>query len=225
LVSAGDVILVSAIGLAIFFSKDIIGFLNSLKGFSVSDIAPQLNINIPPLPPLPEIPIPPEISAIPTEVAKIFTEPQISVLAPVFEAGVETRIGVDKALFDLEQSSENFAEQVKTQVGEVELGFQQTQTNIADFFTGISTGFTTFFGGQQEPKMILSKETATQPPPEPIPILQKKAGVFEPTVIEKITEPIIEAQQPDLSLVSPFLTGGTVIEEEEKTRGELRFGR
>jgi len=219
MVGAGDVILVVSIGLAIFFSKDIIGFLNSLKGFTAQDLIPSLQINFPDFPEFPDIPIPPEITAIPKETAKIFTDPATSVLAPVFEAGVETRIGVDKAIFDLEQSSENFAQQVKTQIGEVELGFQQT-------FTGISEGFVTFFGGQTEPKMILTKDTATQPPEEPTPILQKKAGVFTPTVIEKVIDPIIKAEQPDLSLVSPFLTGGGVIEvEEEKTRGELRFGR
>lgn len=243
MVGAGDVILVGGIILGLFFSKDIINFLNSLKGFTATDLIPSVNINIPPLPPLP-----PEITAIPTEVskiftdpaksvlspvfvagqetAKIFTDPATSVLSPVFEAGVETRVGVDKAIFDFQQSSENFAEQIKTQIGGIELGFQQTQTNIDKFFTSISEGFVSPFGGQTEPKMVLTKDTATEPPQEPTPILQKKAGVFEPAVKEIITDPIIQAEQPDLSLVSPFLTGGGVIEvEEEQTRGELRFGR
>ena len=93
--------------------------------------------------------------------------------------------------------------------------------------------------------MILTKDTVTQPPPtetKTATILQKKAGVFEPTVkIETVIDPvpfavvttaeqkeeqktIITAEQPDLSLVSPFLTAFQTT-EEEKTRGELRFGR
>ena len=168
----------------------------------------------------------------------------------VFEAGVETRIGVDKAIFDLQQGSENLSQQIQTQIGEVQLGFQQTQTNIADFFGGISEGFVTFFGGQQEPKIILDKDTVTQPPPtetKTATILQKKAGVFEPTEkIETVIDPvpfavvttaeqkeeqktIITAEQPDLSLVSPFLTAFTekqiTLLSGEPTRGELRFGR
>jgi len=232
LVSLASVILVSGIGLAIFFREDIGKFLESLKGFGQVDVSIFPEGAIPKIPPVPEMGV---------------TGGLLDVLGGegtalgVFEAGVETRKGVDEALFNLSQGAENLSEQIKTQVGEVELGFQQTQTNIADFFSGISEGFATFFGGQTEPKMILTKETASTPPPtetKTATILQKKAGVFVPT--EKTTtevesvpfaqvttaeqKEIIVAEQPDLSLVSPFLTAFQT-EEEEKTRGELRFGR
>jgi len=231
MVSLASVILVSGIGLAIFFREDIGKFLESLKGFGQVDISIIPEGAIPTIPPVPEMGV---------------TGGLLDVLGGegtalgVFEAGVETRKGVDEALFNLQQGSENLSQQIKTQIGEVELGFQQTQTNIADFFTGISEGFVSFFGGQTEPKMILTKETASTPPPtetETATILQKKAGVFvpsEPTKTELESESIIKttteqkeiitAEQPDLSLVSPFLTAFQT-EQEEETRGEIRFGR
>jgi len=230
LVSLASVILVTGIGLALFFSKDIIDFLNSLKGFGTGDI----NVSLVPEGAVPTIPAVPEQG-----IAKEFLDVLGGVGAgeAVEQAGVVTRTAVDQAVFDLTQGVDNLTQQAKTQIGEVELGFQQTQTNIADFFTGVSEGFTSFFGGQQEPKIILTQETVSDPT-----ILQRKAGVFEPkstTLTKPEAEPIITAEQPDPSLVSPFLTltqpkdPETLLREIEsetltsgtKTRGELRFGR
>jgi len=131
MVSLASVILVSGIGLAIFFREDIGKFLESLKGFGQVDISLIPEGAIPKIPPVPEMGV---------------TGGLLDVLGGagtaqgVFEAGEETRKGVDEAIFNLQQGAENLSQQVQTQIGEVQLGFQQTQTNIADFFTGISQG-------------------------------------------------------------------------------------
>jgi len=236
LVSLASVILVSGIGLAIFFREDIGKFLESLKGFGQVDVSIFPEGAIPKIPPVPELGV---------------TGGLLDVLggagtaSGVFQAGVETREGLDEVIFNITQGADNLSQQIKTQIGGVELGFQQTQTNIENVLKGISESFATIFGGQTEPKIILTKDTVNQPPPtetKTATILQKKAGVFEPTEkIETVIDPvpfavvttaeqkeeqktIITAEQPDLSLVSPFLTAFQTT-EEEKTRGELRFGR
>jgi len=64
------------------------------------------------------------------------------------------------------------------------------------------TDFTNLFGGQTQPKQMLSKATVTDP------------------TRQTPSRGIIVAQQPDPSLVSPFIKPQKI-----KSRGELRFGR
>lgn len=224
MVNLSSVILISGIGLAIFFRKDIADFLNSLKGFGTGDV----NVNLIPEGAIPEVPPLPESglagglldvlggagtaqsvfvagqeARIETEkavgataealkvnitdpVLTIFTKPQESILQPVFEAGQVAGSTVFQAGVATQQGLENIDQQIQTQIGEVQLGFQQTQQNIDDFFVGVSESFGSLFGGQSTPKAILTTTTASTPTPT--------------------TTDIIEAEQPDLTLVSPFLT-------------------
>jgi len=93
----------------------------------------------------------------------------------------------------------------------------------------------TVFGGQSVPKMTLTTTTASTAPkveePAIITAQQPDLSLVSPFLKAFQTpeqeKEVITAEQPDLSLVSPFLKAFQITEEEkeEVTRGELRFGR
>ena len=93
----------------------------------------------------------------------------------------------------------------------------------------------TVFGGQQVPKITLTTTTASTAPkveePAIITAQQPDLSLVSPFLKAFQTpeqeKEVITAEQPDLSLVSPFLKAFQITEEEkeEVTRGELRFGR
>ncbi len=229
MVNVGSLLALGLIGLALVFNKEIALFLGALKfaggatGGGGGEVAfedslagkavettfgtqavTNLTSNLTQTP-LPEDPLfgtegiftnPEESSLAPIfvagqETAKIFTDPEVSVLAPVFQAGEETRKIVDQIAESIFKAGEETA--------------KVTIPAIQDFEKTISDtlgGLTSFFGGQQEPKMILTQAEATDP------------------TRDKGTQDIIVAQQPDPSLVSPFIKA-----PEIRTRGEIRFGR
>jgi len=208
MVSLASVILLSGIGLALFFSKDIIGFLNSLRGFGTGDLNVSLlpPIQFPELPKFPEFEFPkfPEF-----ELPKFpeFEFPKFEFPVIKFPTSIEDVFGTTKVGGEITEGK------VIPQLGRVDPRRQTTAVKTTlerlppdtplPITAGSLTQIISRLGGQTIPKMIITKETVTEAP-DPIP---------KPT-------PIIEAKQPDLSLVSPFLK--PII---PKTRGELRFGR
>jgi len=190
LVSVGGIVALGLIGLVLIFNKEIAGFLGVLKfaqgatGGGGGEVAfdeslagkavettfgtqavTNLTSNLT-LTPLPEDPLfgisgiftNPEESALAPifvagqETAKIFTDPAESVLSPVFQAGEETRKIVDQIEESIFKAGEDTA--------------KVTIPALQDFTKSISDalgGLVSFFGGQQEPKMILTQEEATDP--------------------------------------------------------------
>ena len=86
------------------------------------------------------------------ETAKIFTDPAESVLSPVFQAGEETRKIVDEISKSIDQAGQVAGVNAIT-------ALQEFEKVISDTLGGLFS----FFGGQQEPKMILTQEEATDP--------------------------------------------------------------
>jgi len=199
MVSLGSVILVVGIGLAIFFREDIGAFLRSFKGFGsgFGQFAPALNIDFPEFPKFPDFEFPkfpefefPKFPDITIIKAPPLTDPrslvELGQVKPIAETFGTTKVG--------EPLIEG---KVIPQLGRVDPRRQKvvetTLTRIpADtplpIIAGTLSSLATKFGGQTEPKVIINKDTVTEAP-TPIP---------QPTTI-------IEAKQPDPSLVSPFL--------------------
>jgi len=207
MVSIGTIIGLSAIGLIIFFQKDISVALNNLKGFGSSfgqDFGkiPDVTINVP------DFGIPEAFA----ETGKVAEDIGAGVQEAFGQAGeninqfgidVQKNIadsiagaqkGIDESIKGTQEAFEQFGTDVQTNFGIIGAG-------ITDFFGGISpkepittvseatptiisrrAGTSTRFGGQTAPKEILTKETASTPD-------------------------LIISAQPDKSLVSPFLTG------------------
>ncbi len=206
MVSFGTIAILVGGGLAIFFSKDIATALNNLKGFG-SDFGkdfgkiPDVTINVPDF----------GIPQAGENVSKAVEQAGIDI--GQFGADVQTNIaesiagaqaGIDESIKGTQENFEQFGKDVNTNIGIIGEG-------ITDFFGGIfpqkeittvsettptitsrRAGTTTRFGGQTAPKEVLTKETASTPE-------------------------LIISEQPDLSLVSPFLKTTQTVEEKPET--------
>jgi len=211
MVSFGTIIAIGAIGLLVFFREDISTALGNLKGFGS-----EFGRDFGKLPELPDITINVPDFGIPeafaetgkvaeeagagivgaiTETGEQIREAGVGAREVIFQAGVEARKDFDKTIEDAQAGFEQFGKDVETNIGIIGEGLtsifggifpQKEMTTISEAKPTITStsrraGTTTRFGGQTAPKEVLTKETATTP--------------------ELIISP-----QPDLSLVSPFLT-------------------
>jgi hypothetical protein len=198
LVNLASVILVSGIGLALFFSKDIVDFLNSLKGFGQ---LPEGFGEIPPLPAGGLIEAGTDVvfgagttkkigSGLEQTREEIF-KAGVGTQEAIFQAGVETRKTFDKGIIETQKALEEtgkaivatgeairepiFKAGVETQktiagVGEeifqagvaTRTAFDQSIENISKTFEQGGSAIFSFFGGQSQPKMILTQPEATQ---------------------------------------------------------------
>ena len=205
MVNFSTIAIIGGLGLLIFFQKDVGKFLDQFKGFGENFGAvnlPDINISIP------SFGIPEAfaetgeavgqagagiVGAL-TEVGSNIEQAGIGAREVIFQAGVEAREGFDQSIKETQQNFEQFGKDVQTNIGIIGAGitefvggiFPDPKTIISEKAPSIVTtsrrsGTSTRFGGQTVPKEILTQQTATTPK-------------------------IIVAQQPDLSLVSPFLT-------------------
>jgi len=209
MVNFSTIAIIGGLGLLIFFKDDVGKFLNQFKGFGAEfgkDFGkiPDITINVP------DFGIP-EAFAETGKIAEATGAGIVGALGEagtaieqagigardvIFQAGVEAREGFDQSIKETQENFEQFGKDVNTNIGIIGAG-------ITDFFGGIfpqkeittvsetkpsivttsrRSGTTTRFGGQTAPKEILTQQTATTPD-------------------------LIISKQPDLSLVSPFLTG------------------
>jgi len=216
MVNFSTIAIIGGIGLLIFFQKDVGKFLDQFKGFGAEfgkDFGklPDININVP------SFGIPEAfaetgkvaeatgagiVGAL-TEAGANIEQAGIGAREAIFQAGVEAREGFDKSIQETQAGFEQFGKDVETNVGIIGEGITDffggifptkeitTVSQVAPTITSTSrrAGTTTRFGGQTAPKEILTKETATTPD-------------------------LIISKQPDLSLVSPFLTKIETVEEK-----------
>jgi len=199
MVNFSTVAIIGGLGLLIIFRKDVGGFLDSFKGFGTNlgkIELPDINISVP------DFGLPEAFAETGTNVSKAVEQAGIDI--GQFGADVQTNIntaiteaqkGIDESIKGTQENFEQFGKDVQTNIGII-------GTGITDFFGGIfptkeittvseavptitstsrRAGTTTRFGGQTAPKEVLTKETASTPE-------------------------LIISEQPDLSLVSPFLT-------------------
>ncbi len=208
MVNFSTIAIIGGIGLLIFFQKDVGKFLDQFKGFGAEfgkDFGklPDININVP------SFGIPEAfaetgkvaeatgagiVGAL-TEAGAGIEQAGIGAREVIFQAGVEARESFDKSIQETQAGFEQFGKDVETNIGIIGEGLTSVfggifptkeLTTVSEAKPSIVTtsrraGTTTRFGGQTAPKEILTKETATTPD-------------------------LIISKQPDLSLVSPFLT-------------------
>jgi len=210
MVNFSTIAIIGGLGLLIFFQKDVGKFLDQFKGFGENFGAvnlPDINISIP------SFGIPEAfaetgeavgqagagiVGAL-TEVGSNIEQAGIGAREVIFQAGVEAREGFDQSIKETQQNFEQFGKDVQTNIGIIGAGitefvggiFPDPKTIISEKAPSIVTtsrrsGTTTRFGGQTAPKEILTQQTAT-------------------TGTGTTTDPF-KAQQPDPSLVSPFLS-------------------
>ncbi len=223
MVNLASIILLSGIGLAIFFRKDIKSTLDSFKGFGQVNLPslPDITVNVPDFG-LPEVfgetgkaidETGKNIGLGLEEAGKNINQFGIDVQKNIAEGIAGAQAGIDESIKGTQESFEQFGQDVNTNLGIISTGFEDAGKGITDFFGGLfptkeittisetaptitttsrRTGTTTRFGGQTAPKEILTKETATTPE-------------------------LIISEQPDLSLVSPFLKTTQTVEEKPET--------
>jgi len=218
MVNFSTIAIIGGIGLLIFFQKDVGKFLDQFKGFGAEfgkDFGklPDININVP------SFGIPEAfaetgkvaeatgagiVGAL-TEAGAGIEQAGIGAREVIFQAGVEARESFDKSIQETQAGFEQFGKDVETNIGIIGEGLTSvfggifptkeitTVSEVTPTITSTSrrAGTTSRFGGQTAPKEILTKETATTPE-------------------------LIISEQPDLSLVSPFLTQFQKIDPEEK---------
>jgi len=209
MVNFSTIAIIGGLGLLIFFQKDVGNFLNQFKGFGAEfgkDFGkiPDITINVP------SFGIPEAFAETGKvaeqagagivgalgETGKAIEQAGVGAREVIFQAGVEARAGLDKTIEDTQAGFEQFGKDVQTNIGIIGTGlteifggiFPAPKTTVSETTPSIVTtsrrsGTTTRFGGQTAPKEILTKETATTPK-------------------------LIISEQPDLSLVSPFLRAG-----------------
>ncbi len=216
MVSLGTLGVLGAIGLLVFFREDISTALGNLKGFGSEfgrdfGKVPDITINVPSFG-IPEAfaetgKVAQEAGAGIDEgvgeVAKSIEEAGKGAGEVIFQAGVDARKDFDKTIEDTQNAFEQFGKDVETNIGIIGTGLTDlfggifptkeitTVSEAVPTITSRRAGTTSRFGGQTAPKEILTKETATTPE-------------------------LIISEQPDLSLVSPFLTQFQKIDPEEK---------
>jgi len=211
MVNIGTILGLSALGLIIFFRDDIGKSLSGLKGFG-KDFGklPDVNINIPdfgnPFEGLPQV-----FGDAGEGITQAGIDAQKAIADALAETSKNIDTGIKTAQENFEQNiagiSQGIAEQQEASLvfgADIQEFFTGNRNAIGDFFDPTSSkdgepiktptvitpatierqaGRRTF-GGQTEPKMILTKESATTPK--------------EST--------LIISKQPDLSKVSSFLT-------------------
>jgi len=213
LVSIGTLGVIGALGLLIFFRKDIGEALGNLKGFGSEfgrDFGkiPDVTINVPDFG-LPKVfadtgeavgQAGAGIAGALGEAGENINQFGIDVQKNIADSIAGAQAGIDQSIKDTQEGFEQFGKDVQTNIGIISTGFEEAGQGITDFFGGLfptkeittvseavptitsrRAGTTTRFGGQTAPKEILTQETATTPK-------------------------LIISEQPDLSLVSPFLT-------------------
>jgi len=216
MVNFSTIAIIGGLALIIFFKEDVGKFLDQFKGFGAEfgkDFGkiPDITINVP------DFGIPEAfaetgkvaeeagagiVGAL-TEAGASIEQAGIGAREVIFEAGVEARKDFDKTIEEAQANFEQFGKDVETNIGIIGEGLtsifgglfpQKEMTTISEtkpIITSRRAGTTTRFGGQTAPKEVLTKETATTPE-------------------------LIISKQPDLSLVSPFLTQFQKIDPEEK---------
>lgn len=220
MVNLGTVLGLSALGLIFFFREDIGASLSGLKGFG-KDFGklPDININVPDIGnPFEGVP---EAFA---EAGAGLGQAGADIQKSIAEGIASTQAGIDTSI---QQAQQNFDQNIKgisEGAGIAGADIQETFTGnrnaIGDFFGNLFGGGSTSqveaqdgapittptvttpatidrqagrrtFGGQTQPKMTLTKEQASTP---------QESNV-------------IISEQPNLSLVSPFLTTQQKTEE------------
>ena len=208
MVNFSTIAIIGGLGLLIFFKKDVGSFLNQFKGFGQNfgqDFGkiPDITINIPDFG-LPEAgaviaggasQIGGELGKIGENINQFGIDVQTNIQTALDEAGK----GIDQSIKDTQAGFEQFGQDVQTNIGNIGTGITEfvgglfpapkttvSQTTPSIVTTSRRTGTTTRFGGQTAPKEILTPTTAT-------------------TGTGTTTDPF-KAQQPDPSLVSPFLS-------------------
>ncbi len=212
MVNFSTIAIIGGLGLLIFFQKDVGKFLDQFKGFGENFGAvnlPDININVPNFPTLPDIDLPDVGGAIfdagksarqvtdkiAIDVSQFGQDVQTNIATALDEAGKTFDLGIKETQKNFEQ----FGQDVQTNIGIIGTGITEfvgglfpapkttvSQTTPSIVTTSRRTGTTTRFGGQTAPKEILTPTTAT-------------------TGTGTTTDPF-KAQQPDPSLVSPFLS-------------------
>jgi len=210
LVSITDILLVSGIGLALFFREDLGKFLEGFKGFgqvNLPDVVlpslPDVTINVPPLPDItfPELP----------DIGAGFEQAGQDISKAVEQAGIDiTQFGEDVQK-NIADSIAEAQKGIDVSIKETQAGFEQFGADVETNIGLIGTGITEFFGG-----LIPQKEITTISEATPT-IISRRAGtetIFGGQTVPKeiltqetaSTPELIISEQPDLSLVSPFLT-------------------
>jgi len=208
MVNFSTIAIIGGLALIIFFKEDVGKFLDQFKGFGAEfgkDFGkiPDITINVP------SFGIPEAfaetgkvaeatgagiVGAL-TEAGASIEQAGVGAREVIFQAGVEAREAFDKSIEETQAGFEQFGKDVETNIGIIGEGLTSifgglfptkeittvSETKPTITSTSRRAGTTTRFGGQTAPKEVLTKETATTP--------------------ELIISP-----QPDLSLVSPFLT-------------------
>ncbi|MCH8328848.1 MAG: hypothetical protein IIB81_00470 [Nanoarchaeota archaeon] len=218
MVNFSTIAIIGGLGLLIFFRKDLGQALESFKGFGSEfgrDFGkiPDITINVP------DFGLPKAfaetgeaVGQAGADLSKLVEQAGIDINQ--FGIDVQKNIAdsikgaqdvIDQSLKETQEGFEQFGKDVETNVGIISTGITDIGTGITEFVGGFfpdpkttvsetvpsivttsrRTGTATRFGGQTAPKEILTPTTATG------------TGTT--------TDPF-KAQQPDLNLVSPFLT-------------------
>jgi len=204
MVNFSTVAIIGVGALLFIFRKDVGGFLNQFKGFGANfgqDFGklPDININVP------DFGIPKAFAETGETVGQIgedINQFGIDVQKNIADSIKGAQDVIDQSISDTQKGFEQFGVDVNTNIGIIGTGITDFGTGITDFIGGIfspkpsttvseavpqvtitsrRSGTTTRFGGQTTPKEILTKTTASTPT-------------------------VIKSEQPNLSLVSPFLT-------------------
>ena len=225
MVNFSTIAIIGGLGLLIFFKKDVGSFLNQFKGFGQNfgqDFGkiPDINITIPDFG-LPKVfadtgkdidQFGKDVETNIGEIGENINQFGIDVQKNIADSIKGAQDVIDESIKGTQENFEQFGKDVETNIGIIGTGITDFGTGITDFFGGLfkapsttvsettpsivttsrRSGTTTRFGGQTAPKEILTKETASTPD-------------------------LIISKQPDLSLVSPFLTGFTSEPEEKPT--------
>jgi len=210
MVNFSTIAIIGGGALLFIFRKDVSGFLDTFKGFGANigsgDInLPDININIP------DFGLPSafaetgkNIGAGLGEAGANINQFGIDVQKNIADAFDEAGKTIDTSIKETQENFEQFGKDVQTNIGIIQGGIDEAGKGITDFFGGIfnpkevttvsetaptivppsrRSGKSTRFGGQSTPKEILTVGgTGTSSDP-------------------------FKAEQPDKSLVSPFLTG------------------
>ena len=205
MVSITDILLVSGIGLALFFREDLGKFLEGFKGFGSEfgrDFGklPDINISVP------DFGLPEAFG----ETGKGISELSLGIQEQIGVSIAGAQKGIDETI---QTAQSNF----EKNIAGISKGFEEAGANLNQFGLDVQTNISNIFnppaeaipsespapasvtptpatierqagrrtfGGQSAPKMTLTKTEATTP---------KQSDV-------------IISKQPDLTLVSPFLT-------------------
>jgi len=217
MVNFSTIAIIGGLGLLIFFKKDVGNFLEQFKGFGTNFgqvKLPDININVPDFG-LPEVfadtgkdidQFGKDVQTNIGEIGANINQFGIDVQQNIADSIKGAQDVIDESIKGTQENFEQFGKDVNTNIGIIGTGITDlfgglfptkeittvSETKPSIVTTSRRSGTTTRFGGQTAPKEILTKETASTPD-------------------------LIISKQPDLSLVSPFLTGFTSEPEEKPT--------